>query len=132
VGVAPLISSPVGWGTETGVDLSLSSGQRQDAGGGSAHWPDVGRGKECPILTSKSQDSPICPGSGTFPDVVNDLVLDELTYVCAICRASVPNFELAPVHRHALHRATVLTVRLDPTAVGSPTTEMDERCVIEK
>ena len=85
-----------------------------------------------PILTSKSQDSPICPGSGTFPDIVNNLVLDELTYVCATCRASVPNFELVPVHRHALHGAAVLTVRLDPEVVGFPTTEMDELCVIEK
>jgi hypothetical protein len=100
--------------------------------GGPLHWPDVGRGKESPIVTSKSLDSPICPGSGTFPDVVNDLVLDELTYVCAICRASVPNFELAPVHRHALHGAAVLTVHLDPALVGFPTTEMDELCVIEK
>jgi hypothetical protein len=83
-------------------------------------------------LTSKSQDSPICPGSRTFPDVVNDLVLDELTYVCAVCRASVPNFELVPVHRHALHRAAVLTVRLDAVVVRSPTTEMDKLCVIEK
>ncbi|MBF6557752.1 MAG: hypothetical protein IVW52_16650 [Acidimicrobiales bacterium] len=83
-------------------------------------------------MTSKSQDSPICPGSRTFPDVVSDLVLDELTFVCAICRANVPNFELVPVHRHALHRAAVLTLRLDPEVVGSPTTEMDELCVIEK
>jgi hypothetical protein len=37
-----------------------------------------------------------------FPDVVNDLVLDELSYVCATCGASVPNFEVAPVHRHGL------------------------------
>ena len=83
-------------------------------------------------MTSKSQDSPICPGSRTFPDVVNDLVLDELTYVCAICGASVPNFEPAPVHRHALDGDTVLTGRLDPEVVGSPATEMDELCVIEK
>ncbi len=101
-------------------------------GGGSPHWPDVGRGKERPILNSKSQDSPICPGSGTFPDIVNNPVLDELTYVCATCRASVPNFELVPVHRHALHGAAVLTVRLDPEVVGSPATETDDLCVIEK
>ena len=81
-------------------------------------------------MTSKPLNSPICPGSGTFPDIVNNLVLDELTYVCANCRASVPNFELVPVHRHALHRAAV--VRLDPEVVGFPTTEMDELCVIEK
>ena len=83
-------------------------------------------------MTTKSLDSPICPGSGTFPDIVNNLVLDELTNVCAICGASVPNFEPAPVHRHALHGAAVLTVRLDPAVVGFPTTEMDELCVIEK
>jgi hypothetical protein len=83
-------------------------------------------------LTSKSQDSPICPGSGTFPDVVNDLVLDELTYVCTICGASVPNFEPAPVHRHALDGYTVLTARLDPAVVGCPATEMDKLCAIEK
>ena len=100
--------------------------------GGSPHWPDVGRGKECPIVTTKPLDAPICPGSGTFPDIVNNLVLDELTYVCAICRASVPNFELVPVHRHALHGAAVLPVRLDPEVVGFPTTGMDELCVIEK
>ena len=131
MGVTPPTSCSVEWGTKTGVDLSLSSGQRQDVGG-SPHWPDVGRGKERPIVTTKPLDSPICPGSGTFPDIVNNMVLDELTYVCAICRARVPNFELAPVHRHALHGAAVLTVRLDPAVVGFPTTEMDELCVIEK
>ena len=47
-------------------------------------------------------DSPTCPGSATFPDVVNDPILGELTYVCAICGASVPNFEPVSVHRHAL------------------------------
>lgn len=81
--------------------------------GGSPHWPDVGRGKERPVVTTKPPNSPICPGSGTFPDIVNNLVLEELTYVCAICRASVPNFELVSIHRHALHRAAVLTVRVD-------------------
>jgi hypothetical protein len=99
---------------------------------GSPHWPDVGRGKEAPIVSTKTLDSPICPGSGTFPDIVNNLVLDELTYVCATCGASVPNFELAPVHRHALPRAAVVTVRLDPPTVVSPTNEMDELCVIVK
>jgi len=44
----------------------------------------------------------VCPGSGTFPDVVNDVILDELTYACATCGASVPNFEVSPVHRHGL------------------------------
>ena len=80
-------------------------------------------------MSTKTLDSPICPGSGTFPDVVNNLVLDELTYVCATCGASMPNLELAPVHRHALHRAAV---HLDPPIVVNPTTEMDELCVIVK
>ena len=53
-------------------------------------------------VTTKSVESPVCSGSGTFPDVVDDLILDELTYVCATCGASMPNFELAPVHRHGL------------------------------
>ena len=53
-------------------------------------------------MAIKPQDSPVCPGSGTYPDVVSDPILDELTYVCAACGASVPNFEPAPVHRHAL------------------------------
>jgi hypothetical protein len=30
-----------------------------------------------------------------FPDVVNDLILEELSYVCATCGARVPNFERA-------------------------------------
>jgi hypothetical protein len=53
-------------------------------------------------VTTKSVDSPVCPGSGTFPDVVNDLVRGEMSYVCATCGASMPNFEVAPVHRHGL------------------------------
>jgi hypothetical protein len=53
-------------------------------------------------VTTKSVKSPVCPGSGTFPDIVNDMILGELTYVCATCGASMPNFELAPVHRHGL------------------------------
>jgi hypothetical protein len=53
-------------------------------------------------VTTKSVESPACPGSGTFPDVVNDVILDELTYVCATCGASMPSFELAPIHRHGL------------------------------
>jgi hypothetical protein len=64
-------------------------------------------------VTTKPLDLPICPGSATFPDIVNDVVLDELAYVCAACRAWTPDFELAPVHRHALRGATVLTVRPD-------------------
>jgi hypothetical protein len=59
------------------------------------------------MMTSRPQDSTVCPGSGTFPDVLNDPILDEKTYVCAVCGASEPNFEPAPVHRHALHRAAV-------------------------
>jgi hypothetical protein len=63
----------------------LSSGQRQDVG-----IPSLARrraGKQAPIVTAKPLDSPICPGPGTFPDVVNDLVLEELNYVCAVCGA---------------------------------------------
>jgi hypothetical protein len=59
-------------------------------------------------VTTKALDSPVCPGSGTFPDAVNDRILDELAYVCAICGASVPNFEPAPVHRHAFGGATTV------------------------
>jgi DNA-directed RNA polymerase subunit RPC12/RpoP len=54
------------------------------------------------IVTTKPAESPVCPGSGKFPDVVDDRILEELIYVCATCGASVPNFELAPVHRHAV------------------------------
>jgi len=83
-------------------------------------------------VSTKTLDSPICPGSGTFPDIVNNPVLDQLTYVCATCGASVPNFELAPVHRHALQRAAVRKVRPFPPVAVDPTTEMGELCVIEK
>jgi len=84
---------------------------------GFPRWPDLGWGKQRPIppwaigaeenlmvaiVTTKSVESPTCPGSGTYPDVVNDRVLDELTYVCATCGASMPNFEVSPVHRHGL------------------------------
>jgi len=79
------------------------------------------------IMTTKPAESAVCPGSGKLPDVVNDRILDELTYVCAICGAKAPNFELAPLHRHA-----VPIVRSDTEAVRNPTTEMDELCVIEK
>ncbi len=57
-------------------------------------------------VITKAVESAMCPGSGTFPDVVNDMILDELTYVCATCGASMPNFELAPVHRHGLGGST--------------------------
>jgi hypothetical protein len=53
-------------------------------------------------MATKPHDSPICPGSVTYPDVVHDPIRDELTYVCAACGASVPKFEPAPLHRHAL------------------------------
>jgi hypothetical protein len=79
------------------------------------------------IVTTKPAESPVCTGSGKFPDVVNDRILEELTYLCATCGASVPNFELAQVHRHA-----VPMVRSDTEAVRNLTTEMDELCVIEK
>ena len=74
----------------------------------------------------------MCPGSGIFADVVKNPVLDELTYVCAICGADVPNFQLAPVHRHTLRGTSAMTDRLVPAVVGFLTTELDERCVIEK
>ena len=84
-------------------------------------------------MGTNTLDSPICPGSGAFPDIVNNLALNELTCVCATCGASLPNFELAPVHRQVLHRAAILKVRLDPPVVVNPTTaEMDELCVIVK
>jgi len=54
------------------------------------------------IVTAKPAESPVCPGSGKFPDVVNDRILEVMTYVCATCGASVPNFDFAPVHRHAV------------------------------
>ncbi len=53
-------------------------------------------------MATEQHDSPICSGSGTYPDVVEDLILDELTYLCATCGASVPGFEPTPVHRHTL------------------------------
>ena len=79
------------------------------------------------IVTTKPAESPVCPGSGKFPDIVNDGILEELTYVCATCGASVPNFELAKVHRHA-----VPAVRSDRAAVRNLTTESDELCIIVK
>ncbi len=67
-------------------------------------------------VTTKSVESPVCPGSGTFPDVVNDVILDELNYVCATCGASMPNFEATPVHRHGLGgiSASVTNIRDAP------------------
>ena len=53
-------------------------------------------------MATRPHDSPICPGSGTYPDIVSDPILEELTYVCASCGTSVPSFEPAPIHRHAL------------------------------
>jgi hypothetical protein len=41
---------------------------------------------------------PQCPGSGTFPDIVEDLVLGEHSYICATCGAMVPSFDPAPIH----------------------------------
>lgn len=41
---------------------------------------------------------PICPGSGTYPDVVEDVVLGERTYFCAKCGAVMPSFNPSPVH----------------------------------
>jgi len=54
------------------------------------------------VVTTNSANSLVCPGSGAFPDVVNDMILDELSYVCATCGATVANFEPAPVHRCGL------------------------------
>jgi hypothetical protein len=54
------------------------------------------------VATTKSAESLMCPGSGAFPDVVNDMILDELTYVWATCGATVARFEPAPGHRHGL------------------------------
>jgi len=70
------------------------------------------------IETAKPAESPVCPGSGKFPDVVDDRILEELTYVCATCGASVPSFELAQVHRRAAP-----IVRSDTEAVRNPTAE---------
>lgn len=53
-------------------------------------------------MATKPQDAPICPGSAIYPDIINDPLVGQPTYVCAACGASVPNFEPAPVHRHAL------------------------------
>ena len=53
-------------------------------------------------MATRPNDSPICPGSGTYPDIVSDPILDEQSYVCAACGAYVPSFEPAPVHHHAL------------------------------
>jgi len=82
------------------------------------------------IVTTKPAETPMCPGSGTFPDVVDDRILDELTYVCATCGASVPNFEVAPVHRHSLGGFRPRTRQNTATPHGDE--EMDERCGIEK
>ena len=82
------------------------------------------------IVTTKPAETPMCPGSGTFPDVVDDRILDELTYVCATCGASVPNFEVAPVHRHSLGGFRPRTRPITATPHGDE--EMDERCGIEK
>jgi hypothetical protein len=65
-------------------------------------------------VTAKSVESPICPGSGTFPDVVNDVIRDELTYVCATCGASLPNFEAAPVHRSSVGRPRTRPIAATP------------------
>ena len=42
-----------------------------------------------------------CPGSGTSPDVIEDLVGGERIYVCASCSAVMPSFELTPMHHPA-------------------------------
>jgi hypothetical protein len=120
---------PVEWRAEAGVDLS---GRRVSGRlSGSLHRarPRVGKQRQIPpwaigaeesltvtIVTTNRAESPTCPGSGTFFDIVNDLVLDQLAYVCAICGASVPNFESASVHRRA-----VPMVRSNPAGVANPT-----------
>ena len=92
------------WGTKTGVDLSCrrvsgkiwgfhSTGSASGRGNSARSLPR--ESLMVAIVTTKSVDSPMCPGSETFPDDVNDLIVEELSYVCATCGASVPNFELA-------------------------------------
>jgi len=54
------------------------------------------------FVITKSAESRMCSGSGASPDVVKDMILDELTYVGATCGATVANFEPAPVHRCGL------------------------------
>jgi hypothetical protein len=67
--------------------------------GGFPYWPGVGQGivpaTRSPTRVSprsrngsrrgEGSDLPPCPGSGTSPDIVEDLVLDERHYVCARC-----------------------------------------------
>ena len=42
-------------------------------------------------MATKPQDAPICPGSAIYPDIINDPLVGQPTYVCAACGASVPN-----------------------------------------
>jgi hypothetical protein len=50
------------------------------------------------VLDPESSVAPACEGSGRFPDVVNDIVRDERFYICSDCGATMPTFELTPVH----------------------------------
>ena len=54
-------------------------------------------------MTTEPVRSPVCPGSGTFPDVVEDTVWNERFYICSKCSAILPNFELAPPHEPGGH-----------------------------
>ncbi len=50
------------------------------------------------VVSPGSLRAPDCAGSGTFPDVVNDIVRDERFYICSTCGATMPTFELVPLH----------------------------------
>jgi hypothetical protein len=50
------------------------------------------------VATVAAEKVHLCPGSGTFPDIVQDLVINERSYVCATCGATMPSFELSPLH----------------------------------
>jgi hypothetical protein len=49
-------------------------------------------------VTSEPEGSPICPGSGTFPDAVEDTVMHERFYICSTCGAIMPSFDPTPLH----------------------------------
>ena len=49
-------------------------------------------------VTSHPLGSPMCPGSGTFPDAVEDTVMQERFYICSRCGAIMPSFDITPLH----------------------------------
>lgn len=51
---------------------------------------------------------PYCPGSGAFPDIIEDLVLGGHSYICAACGAIVPSFDPAPNHHPRAQRPNEL------------------------